>query len=73
MSIEVLSNTVYINHGGIEMGIPLSVIKEILVHPKIQSMFDGGGEPKASIMNCPKCGLISAYSGACGYCGSKCE
>ena len=73
MSIEVLNNTVYINHGGIEMGIPVSVIKEVLKHPKFQPMFDGDGEPKASVKNCPKCGVVITYTGTCGYCGSTCE
>lgn len=74
MSVEVLSTMVWINHGGIEMGIPLDVIKEVIKHPKIREIAGSGdGEPHSEIRNCPKCGLVNTYTGVCGYCGSRCE
>jgi len=74
MSVEVLSNTVWVNHNSIEIGLPLEVVMEIIKHPKIKDIIANeglGGYMWAA--NCPSCGLIATATGTCGYCGSKCE
>lgn len=74
MSVQVLSNTVWINHNGIEIGLPKEIIME--AYKAIESK-DGYGIGKTVTgykqMNCPKCGLVNTYTGTCGYCGSTCE
>ena len=78
MSVEVLSKTVWVNHNGIEIGLPMEAVMEILKHPKIQELVSKEGcdlkdsgymQPR----HCPKCGLVPSSTGTCGYCGSKCE
>ena len=81
MSVEVLSKTVWVNHNGIEIGLPLEAVMEILKHPKIQELAtkegcdlkDGDGVAYMQPRHCPKCGLVPSSTGTCGYCGSKCE
>lgn len=73
-TVEVLSNMVYINHNGLEIGLPLEVVMEVMKHPKIQELnvkegWDGYMQPR----HCPQCGLVPSSTGTCGYCGSHCE
>jgi hypothetical protein len=74
--IQILSNTVWINHNGVEIGLPKEVIMqahEVLV--KKEGSYDGIGlgSTYMKIRNCPNCGLVAMYTSTCGYCGSKCE
>lgn len=74
MSVEVLSKTVWVNHNGIEIGLPLEVVMEVLKHPKIQELHaKGGWDGYMQPRHCPQCGLVPSSTGTCGYCGSKCE
>lgn len=69
MSVQVLSNTVWINHNGIEIRLPKEVIMEAY-----KAIGDTGSVVTGyKQMDCPKCGLINTYTGTCGYCGSTCE
>ena len=70
-SVEVLSNTVYINHNGVEIGIPKEAMEVAMKHPKLQK--DGYGIGYMQPMSCPRCGLVPTSTGTCGYCGGKCE
>lgn len=73
-SVEVLSNTVWINHNGVEIGLPKEVImqaQEALSDKDDTSTEVGGIYMK--IRNCPNCGLVAMYTSTCGYCGSKCD
>lgn len=80
MSVEVLSNVVWINHHGVEIGLPKEVIVMAYKAVKANEGWDGaigdaddsGVEPMR-ILTCPKCGLIATATGICGYCGSRCE
>lgn len=72
ISVEVLSNTVYINHNGVELGIPKEAMEVAMQHPKLQKS-DGIGLGYMQPMSCPSCGLVPTSTGTCGYCGSKCE
>lgn len=86
MSVEVLSNVVWINHNGVEIGLPKEVIVMAYQAVKVKGGWDGkegcdlaigdaddsGVEPMR-ILTCPKCGLIATATGICGYCGSRCE
>ena len=71
-SVEVLSNTVYINHNGVELGIPKEAMEVAMQHPKLQKS-DGYGIGYMQPMSCPSCGLVPTSTGTCGYCGCKCE
>ena len=71
-SVEVLSNTVYINHNGVELGIPKEAMEVAMQHPKLQKS-DGIGLGYMQPMSCPSCGLVPTSTGTCGYCGSTCE
>ena len=81
-TVEVLSNMVYINRNGLEIGLPLEVVMEVIKHPKIQELNakegwdgkdDGYGIGYMQPRHCPNCGLVPSSTGTCGYCGSKCE
>ena len=87
MSVEVLSNVVWINHNGVEIGLPKEVIVMAYQAVKAKDGYgiskegwdgaigdadDSGIEPMY-ILDCPKCGLVPTVTGTCGYCGSKCE
>ena len=77
-SVEVLSNTVYINHNGVELGIPKEAMEVAMQHPKLQKegcdlKSDGIGLGYMQPMSCPSCGLVPTSTGTCGYCGSKCD
>lgn len=70
-NIVVLNDMVYIIHEGVEVGMPKSIILEIMKHPKMREGWDLNSPMQQ--MNCPKCGLVCTVSGTCGYCGSQCE
>lgn len=72
--IQILSNTVWINHNGVEIGLPKGVIME--AHEALSDKDDTStevGDMYMKIRNCPSCGLVAMYTSTCGYCGSKCE
>lgn len=72
--IQILSNTVWINHNGVEIGLPEEVIMQ--AHKALSDKDDTStevGDMYMKIRNCPSCGLVAMYTSTCGYCGSKCE
>lgn len=72
--IQILSNTVWINHNGVEIGLPKEVIMQ--AHEALSGKDDTSTEASdiyMKIRNCPNCGLVAMYTSTCGYCGSKCE
>jgi len=74
--IQILSNTVWINHNGVEIGLPKEVIMQAHVELVKKYGSDESYEPDNTYMkirNCPSCGLVAMYTSTCGYCGSKCE
>ena len=68
-TVEVLSNMVYINHNGLEIGMPKEVALELVKHPKLNPQYT---EPM-KIVNCPKCGVSASVSSICSYCWSRCD
>lgn len=68
-TVEVLSNMVYINHNGLEIGMPKEVALELVKHPKLNPQYT---EPM-KIINCPKCGVSASVSSICSYCGGRCD
>lgn len=74
--IQILSNTVWINHNGVEIGLPKEVIMqahEVLVEKEGSDEGYGIGDVYMKIRNCPNCGVVAMYTSTYGYCGSKCE
>ena len=72
--IQILSNTVWINHNGVEIGLPKEVIMQ--EHKALSDKDDTStevGDIYMKIRNCPNCGLVAMYTSTCGYCGSKCD
>lgn len=72
--IQILSNTVWINHNGVEIGLPKEVIMQ--AHEALRDKDDLSTEVSdiyMKIRNCPNCGVVAMYTSTCGYCGSKCE
>ncbi len=72
--IQILSNTVWINHNGVEIGLPKEVIMQ--THEALSDKDDTStevGDMYMKIRNCPNCGLVAMYTSTCGYCGSKCD
>ena len=72
--IQILSNTVWINHKGVEIGLPKEVIMQ--AHKALSAKDDTStevGDIYMKIRNCPNCGLVAMYTSTCGYCGSKCD
>lgn len=72
--VQILSNTVWINHNGVEIGLPKEVIMQ--AHESLSDKDDTStevGDIYMKIRNCPNCGLVAMYPSTCGYCGSKCE
>ena len=72
--VQILSNTVWINYQGIELGLPKEVIMQAhAALVKKDGSDDGTGLGYMQPQNCPSCGLVPTSTGTCGYCGSKCE
>lgn len=72
--IQILSNTVWINHNGVEIGLPKEVIMQ--AHEALSDKDDTSTEVSdmyMKIRNCPSCGLVAMYTSTCGYCGSQCD
>ena len=62
-TIEILNDTVYVEHNGYTIGIPKEIIMQAA--QQIRAL-----EPM-TIMNCPQCGPVGSYTGTCQYCGSR--
>ena len=74
--VQILSNTVWINHNGVEIGLPKEVIMQAHTELVKKEGSDDGyglGNIYMKILNCPSCGLVAMYTSTCGYCGSTCE
>ena len=72
--IQILSNTVWINHNGVEIGLPKEVIMQ--AHEALSGKDDVSTEINdiyMKIRNCPSCGVVAMYTSTCGYCGSQCD
>lgn len=68
-NIQVLAQTVWLNHNGLEVGLPVGVIREAY-----HQLEDTQEEIlPMSILHCPSCGVVPSATGNCLYCGEKCN
>lgn len=76
ITVQALTNIVYLNVHGEEVQLPYDVIKEIILNTDIQKKLNVELVDKGMFMQvytCPSCGVVPSYTGTCQYCGTKLE